>query len=74
MKSDPFCVDDKKEERDFVELSKSFYVYMSLFTRSFMWTCSVWCLDIRFYIVVLILWFGTCFEVGMSLCMEKFRL
>jgi len=24
------------------------------------------------YIVVLILWFGTCFEVGMNLCIDNF--
>jgi len=24
-----------------------------------------------FYTVVLILWYGTCFEVGMNLCMDK---
>ena len=50
------------------------FIFMSLFMYSFMWTCSIWCLDMCFYIVVLILWYGTCFEVGMILCMDKFLL
>jgi len=29
-------------------------------------------LDMCFFIVVLILWYGTCFEVGMNLCMDNF--
>ena len=53
-KSDPFYVDDKKGERDFVELSMSFYVFMSLFMYSFMRTCSIWCLDVCFYMIVLL--------------------
>jgi len=47
---------------------------MSLFMNFFMWTYSIWCLDLCFYIEVLILWFRTCFEVGMSLRMNKFLL
>ena len=41
---------------------------------SFIWTCSIWCLDLCFYIEVLILWFRTCFEVGINLCVNKFLL
>ena len=67
---DLFCVDDKKGKRDFVELSVSFYVLMFSFMYSFMWTSSIWSLGHVFYIV----WFGTCFEAGMNLCMDKFLL
>jgi len=72
-KSDPFCANDKKGKRDFMELSRSFlfsYLYLCTFLCGQVvfgvWTCV--------FIVVLILWFGTCFEVGMSLCMDKFLL
>ena len=72
-KSDPFCVDDKRG-REILKLSESFFVFMSLFMYSFIWTYNIWCLDMCFYIVVLILWFGTCFWVGMNFCMDKFLL
>jgi len=73
-RNDPFSVDDKKGERDFVEFSVSFYfnifIYVLLFRGHVVfgvWICV-------FYIGVLILWFETCFEVGMNLCMDKFSL
>jgi len=39
---------------------------------SSIWTCSIWFGHVFLYIVVLILWFRTCFEVGMNLRMDNF--
>jgi len=75
-KSDTFCVDDKKGERDFGVIWEFLYFhvfiyvlfYLDMYLVYLVWTCAWTCA----FIEELILWFGTCFEVGMNLCMDNF--
>ena len=62
-----------KREREILELSWSFYVFMFLFMYSFILTC-IWCIRFGHMLLYeeLILWFGSCFEVGMNLCVNNF--